>query len=57
MDKMIEVAPQEYKRLVQLEAKVQALMAYVNHTEYSVDRGLIGKMLGFAVNGVNDGKN
>lgn len=57
MDKMIEVAPQEYKRLVQLEAKVQALMAFVGHTEYSVDRGLIGKMLGFTVNGVNDGKN
>lgn len=55
MDKMIEVSPTEYRRLLQLEAKVQALMAYVNHTEYSVDRGLIGKMLGFSVNGRNDG--
>lgn len=56
MDKMIEVSPAEYRRLLQIEAKTQALMAFVNHTEYSVDRKLIGSMLGFSEGGVKDGE-
>lgn len=55
MDKMIEVSPAEYRRLLQIEAKVQSLMAYVNRTRYSVDREMIGGILGFTVNEVKHG--
>lgn len=54
-ENVISVSTQKYDRLIQIEAKVQALMAFVNHTEYSVDRKLIGSMLGFSVGGVKDG--
>lgn len=50
-DNMIQISPIEYKRLVGVEARAQALMAYVNHTKYSVDRELIGGILGFHVGG------
>lgn len=54
-DHIITVPMQKYERLVALEAKVGSLMAYVNRTKYSVDRGLIGGILGFCVNEVKDG--
>lgn len=48
----------EYRRLVATEARVQALMAYVNRTKYDVERELVGGMLGFHVGGSyeSDGK-
>lgn len=55
MDNMIEVSPADYRRLLQIEAKVQSLMAYVNRTRYSVDREIICGILGFTVNEVKDG--
>lgn len=55
MDNMIEVSPAEYRQLLQIEAKAQSLMAYVNCTKYSVDRKIIGGILGFTVNEVKDG--
>lgn len=53
---MIEVSEEEYINLVRLESKVQSLMAYVNRTRFSVDREMIGGILGFTVNEVKDGK-
>lgn len=53
-DNMVNITALEYKRLVGLEARTQALMAYVNRTKYSVDRELIGGILGFQVSEVKD---
>lgn len=54
-DNMIAIPKQKYEHMIALEAKVGSLMAYVNRTKYSVDRGLIGGILGFCVNEVKDG--
>lgn len=52
---MIEISLQEYQRLIQLEAKVQALIGYAKHTSWSIDREVVCGMLGFNVNEVKDG--
>lgn len=54
MEETVKVAPSEYKRLIQLEAKVQSLMGFANRTKYSVEREMIGGILGFSVNEVKD---
>lgn len=40
----------EYKRLISMDAKVQSLIAYINREKFSIERDLIGAMLGFSVN-------
>lgn len=54
-ENVIHVSTQRYDRLIQTEAKVHSLMTYVNRTRYSVDREMIGGILGFTVNEVEDG--
>lgn len=39
----------DYERLIKMEARVNALIAYVKREKYNVDRNLICEMLGFEV--------
>lgn len=55
-ENVIHISAQRYDVLIQTEAKVQSLMAYVNRTRCSVDRDMIGGILGFTVNEVKDGE-
>lgn len=52
---MITVPVEKYDSFVKAEAKMQSLMDYVNHTKYSVEREIIGYILGFTVDEVKDG--
>ncbi len=51
----ISITKEEYTRLVYLQARVDALTAYVNRSKYSIERCLIGDILGFSANEVEDG--
>lgn len=52
---VITVPTEKYDRLIQAEARIQTMISYVNHTRYSIDREVIGAILGFTVNEVKDG--
>lgn len=56
-DNTVSITTTEYKRLISLEARVCALIAYVNRYKYAIERDIIGGILGFSVNEVSDGAN
>lgn len=55
MGEMINISLEEYKRLVQLEARANALMDYAVREKYSISGDMIVGILGIPVIEVEDG--
>lgn len=55
MEKIVTISLDEYKRLVQIEARAKALMDYAVREKYSISGDMIVGILGIPVIEVEDG--
>lgn len=55
MDEMVNIPLCRYEQLVKTNERVQALIAYLRRYDYSIDKEMVGGILGFDVRNIKDG--